>query len=230
MRKDVIKLVEFNRNSKFFGRYAGENLSTPAKYLFRINHENHMVYMNVVNGSSSPTIWNVIQFLFLDRDVQKELIWAMAKFERKNTLCYSIRRGVSGCKDLDVFYSRGYCGDGWIFNHYKNRKTVLSLHLSCFNKINEQNNLEIFSGDLLDILNIFIEKVFELSEAMEDYGNGFFSWSNFFENPSRYARKMFLRTFKYKKFIKPKEKIEFIYNFGRFCDYNTSIEYELKEI
>ena len=77
-----------------------------------------------------------------------ELRWALTEYERLYPIFIKDRQGMSGCYDIELLISK--CSHSWA-KDYSRKERVLSLHISCADKMNE-GIPDMFSGDLLEIL------------------------------------------------------------------------------
>lgn len=139
MREEVIKKIKFDSSEYWIN-------NGNSYYAVKINHINHTIEFEFLGGGAPDWI-AFYNFCVIDRDVVKELKWALTEYKRKYPVFIKDREGMSGCKDITLYISKAR--HEWA--ETMNIKKVLHLHISCASKLNE-GIPDMFSGDLLEIL------------------------------------------------------------------------------
>ncbi|WP_394916983.1 hypothetical protein [uncultured Robinsoniella sp.] len=146
MREVVVKKVKFDSTDYCDHRYSF--------MLIKIDHFYHEIQFETVGGAA-PNIKAVLNFLLTDKDVRQELIWACKEYKRKYPIFFKYHEGMSGARNITLCYSK--VSHDWAASYKPKQKTAYNLHISCANKLNDGIN-DIFSGDLLDLINFFIKE------------------------------------------------------------------------
>ena len=90
MRKTVIKKIRFD-----YGSY----------FMVKIDHEYHTIEFESLGGAS-PNWDSFKNFCLSDRDIVKELKWALTGYRRKYPIYIGEREGMSGCYDITLYISK----------------------------------------------------------------------------------------------------------------------------
>ena len=139
MREEVIKKIKLDSEN-----YWCDN--NGSYYAVRINHSNHTIEFEDLGGASPD--WNAFKnFCLSDKDMVKELKWALTEYTRKYPVFIKERNGMSGCYDITLYISKAT--HEWA--EELAGKKVLNVHISCADKLNE-GIPDMFAGDLLEIL------------------------------------------------------------------------------
>ena len=137
MRGIVIKKIQFDNNH-----------GTKSYYLVMIDHFNHKIEFEDLGGAAPS--WDAVHNFFLvDKDMQKEIHWALTKYKRKFPISFEEREGMSGCRDISLCVHIK-ATHNWA-EKYVPYEEVLRLHISCAGKLNE-GIPDMFAGDLLELL------------------------------------------------------------------------------
>lgn len=122
--------------------------------LVNIDHNRHTIEFEDLGGGA-PLESAVLNFLFTDRDVRQELIWAAKHYTRKYPIFSRERVGMSGCYDISLFVSK--TTKEWAAGEeFKLCDEVVHWHVSCNDKMNE-GVPELFAGDLLSLLQVMFK-------------------------------------------------------------------------
>lgn len=139
MREEVVKKIKFDS-----GEFWCDNKGS--YYVVKINHWYHTIEFESLGGASPD--WNAFKnFCLSDKDMVKEVKWALKEYRRKYPIFIKDREGMSGCYDISLYVSKAY--HEWA--EEIGAKKVLNLHISCADKLNE-GIPDMFVGDLLEIL------------------------------------------------------------------------------
>ena len=157
-RKMVIKKVRFDS-------YAIWNDNRGSYYLVMVDHENHQIEFESLGGSA-PNVDAFYNFCMSDKDIRKELLWAMTEYKRTYPFYFTYRAGSSGCEDVSMFVSKGK--HRWSCSTGRNSEKIFNLHISSCSKLNE-GIPDFFSGDLCELLRWMYDSEDDLDETSFEF-------------------------------------------------------------
>ena len=139
MRNIIVKKIKFFATEKGWG---GNTCSS--YYAVRINHFTHKVEWEDLGGAA-PSFQAFLSFCLSDKDMAKEIKWALTEYRRKYPVF--LRESF---RDISLYVSKAQ--HEWAFDIAQTR--VLSLHISNFGRMN-RGIPDFFIGDFVDILGHF---------------------------------------------------------------------------
>lgn len=154
-RKETVKLVKFDG---FFG-WRNTN---PSLCLIKIDHSYHTLCIEYL--STDPDIDALISFIRNDKDMRKEVKWAIEEYTRKDFIKVEYHEGLSGAIEASLKHTRR---PGWSAPYKKIWNEGGSIHISCYEKISYikmskcNNNTpynKIFIPDLLELIDTIYEE------------------------------------------------------------------------
>lgn len=147
-RNEVIKLVKIDAGQQSW------NGNNGCKIMVKVDHNRHTVDFCQVS-ESLPDFDNWMSFVLSDKDIQKELLWAMTQYKRVNPIFWDNYLGMSGCRDICLKYAQIPVEKAWACGYKKTHKVAFKLHITCFGKMEDIPCF--FSGDLAELVEAYLE-------------------------------------------------------------------------
>ncbi len=162
------KVVEFDHIIKH--RRNGTIENNPIRMVIEVDHQDHRIRMTPVDDDELPNMKEIINFLLNDKDVQKEISWAIHEYERNGYI--SISNELSGrfpAAQYELWWQRGFhqYQHGEMWNYASRIITDSRGRITMTSSVFGENG--IFSGDLVDLLRNIIVDIIDYENDINEY-------------------------------------------------------------
>ena len=168
MRENVEKVIEFD--SYYIGRRSGIKRNNPVRMVIEVDHQDHRIRMTPVDDDELPDMKEVINFLLNDKDVQKEVSWAVHGYDRNGYI--SISNSLPGCfpaAQFELWWQRGFhqYKHGELWNYGSQFVIGSNGRIAMGSSIFTENG--IFAGDLPDLLQNIIVDIIDYENDINEH-------------------------------------------------------------